>query len=154
VVPPENQVIEALVGRDWTIAVAESLTGGLIASRLSSCPGTEARMLGGVVTYETSAKRRVLDVEGPVVTADAARQMAEAVRALFGADVGVGITGVAGPTRQEDQPVGTVFVGWSFGDGAEARQLSCAGSPEQIRHGSATHALELLCAALADEEAR
>jgi nicotinamide-nucleotide amidase len=144
IVPPENEVIEELVAAGWTVAVAESLTGGMVAARLSACPGTEAKMLGGVVTYDTSAKRRVLAVEGDVVTDSAARQMASAVKELFGADVGVGLTGVAGPARQEDQPVGTVFVGWSLPDGEGSQQLSCAGAPEQIRHGAATQALVLL----------
>ena len=148
VVPVENEVIESLLGAGWTIAVAESLTGGAISARLCSCPGTEDRMLGGIVSYATSAKRDVLDVEGDVVSGPASMQMARSVRSLFGADVGLSLTGVAGPERQEGQPVGTVFVGWSTPRGDGCRELACAGAPEQIRRESASHALEVLLDAL------
>lgn len=144
VVPIENEVVEALVALDWRIAVAESMTGGAIAARLCSCPGTEERMLGGVVTYATDAKRRVLDVTDEVVTAEAAMTMARSVRELFGAEVGLGLTGVAGPDRQEGEPVGTVFVGWSTPDGEWCRQLACAGAPEQIRREATSHAMRVL----------
>jgi len=148
VVPVENRVVERLVDEGWKVAIAESLTGGLISARLCSCPGTEDRMLGGVVSYATEAKRRVLDVDGDVVSAQAAVQMAEAVTALFGAEVGLSLTGVAGPERQEGQPVGTVFVGWSTPLGSGCRRLACAGGPEQIRRESAQRALEVLLEAL------
>jgi len=154
VVPVENQVIEALLGASWTIAVAESLTGGTISARLCSCPGTEDRMLGGIVSYATSAKRDLLDVDGDVVSGPASVQMARSVRSLFGADVGLSLTGVAGPQRQEGRPVGTVFVGWSTPRGDGYRALACAGSPEQIRRESASYSLEVLLDALAGERAR
>jgi nicotinamide-nucleotide amidase len=144
VVPVENQVIEALVDADWTVAAAESLTGGLLAARLCSCPGTEERMLGGVVSYTTDAKRRVLGVVGEVVTEGAAMTMARSVRELFGADVGVGVTGVAGPERQEGEPVGTVFVGWTTPHGDGSRRLACAGAPEQIRREAASRSMQVL----------
>jgi PncC family amidohydrolase len=105
-------------------------------------------MLGGVVSYATETKRRVLGVEGDVVTPTAALQMARAVCQVVGSDVGLSVTGVAGPERQEDQPVGTVFVGWSTPTGAGCRQLACAGSPDQIQRESAEHALRVLGAAL------
>jgi PncC family amidohydrolase len=148
VVPVENRVIEALVAADWTIAIAESLTGGVISALLCSCPGTEDRMLGGVVSYATAAKRRVLDVRGDVVTGDAALTMARSVRDLFGADVGLSLTGVAGPERQEGQPVGTVFVGWRTPAHDGCTHLSLAGAPEQIRREAAAAALEVLLHAL------
>jgi len=154
VIPVENEVVEELVAAGWTVAIAESLTGGTISARLSSCPGTEDRMLGGVVSYATDAKRRVLDVDGDVVTSSAAVQMARAVRDLFAADVGLSLTGVAGPVRQEDQPVGTVFVGWSTPSGDGYRRLACAGAPEQIRRESADQALLLLRDALRAEGRR
>jgi nicotinamide-nucleotide amidase len=147
VVPVENAIIEALVERGWTVAVAESLTGGAVSARLCSCPGTEDRMLGGVVGYATEAKRRVLGVTADgVVSAAAGGQMARAVRELFGADVGLGVTGVAGPERQEGQPVGTVFVGWSTPEIDSGAQLACAGAPEQIRREATEQALRLLLA--------
>jgi PncC family amidohydrolase len=148
VVPVENEVIEALDSNGWTIAVAESLTGGTVAARLCSCPGTDGRMLGGVVSYSTESKRHLLDVDGPVVSGAAATQMARRVRELFGAEVGLSLTGVAGPDRQEGQPVGTVFVGWSTPGAEGCRQLSCAGAPEQIRRESAERSLGVLLEAM------
>jgi nicotinamide-nucleotide amidase len=140
-VPVENEIVERLSERGWTVAVAESLTGGAISARLCSCPGVEGRVLGGVVSYDTGVKRSVLGVEGPVVTAEAAVQMAGAVRQLLDADAGIGVTGVAGPERQEDQPVGTVFVGWCTPSGSGWTRLACAGAPDQIRRETAEQAL-------------
>jgi PncC family amidohydrolase len=154
VIPIENEVIEALVARGWTIAVAESLTGGAVAARLCSCPGTEGRMSGGMVSYSTESKRRLLDVEGPVVSGAAATQMARRIRELFGSEVGLSLTGVAGPERQEDQPVGTVFVGWSTPESEGCRQLSCAGAPEQIRRQAAERSLGVLVEALRQRTGR
>jgi nicotinamide-nucleotide amidase len=148
VVPVENEVVEALVEAGWTIAIAESLTGGIISARLCSCPGTEDRMLGGVVSYATAAKRRVLGVVDEVVSGQAAMTMARSVRELFDADVGLSLTGVAGPERQEDEPVGTVFVGWATPTGEGCTQLACAGAPDQIRREAATASLRVLLGAL------
>ena len=102
-------------------------------------------MLGGVVSYATEAKRRVLDVGGDVVTGDAALTMARSVRELFGADVGLSLTGVAGPERQEGQPVGTVFVGLAISDGEpEALELRLPGDRKRIREFATISALDLL----------
>jgi nicotinamide-nucleotide amidase len=150
VVPVENVLVDSLADRGWSIAVAESLTAGVVAARLCLCPGTEDRVLGGVVSYSTAAKRQVLHVSAAdVVTPDAARQMADAVRELFGAHVGLGVTGVAGPERQNGHPVGTVFVGWRTPEGEGDLALSCAGSPEQIRQVAADQAIRCLNAVLA-----
>jgi nicotinamide-nucleotide amidase len=148
-VPAENRIVEALVERGWTVAVAESLTAGAVARRLCLCPGTEDRVLGGVVAYSTRAKREVLSVKADgVVTGEAVIQMASGARDVFGSDVGVASSGVAGPESQEDQPVGTVFVGWSTPEGEGSVQLACAGTPEQIRQEATERALELLLDAL------
>ena len=115
----EHAVGAALVARGLTLAVAESLTGGLVASRLVDVPGASAWFRGGVVSYATDVKFSVLDVpEGPVVTAEAAAAMATGVRDLLGADVGLGVTGVAGPDSAEGQPPGTVFLAVVVGDAA------------------------------------
>lgn len=114
----ERAVGEQLLEGQQTLAVAESLTGGLIASRLTETPGSSAWFRGGVVSYASEVKFDVLGVpEGPVVSAEAAVAMAAGVRALLKADIGLGITGVAGPTEQEGQPVGTVFGGLALADG-------------------------------------
>jgi nicotinamide-nucleotide amidase len=144
VVPLENEIVERLTELDWTVSVAESLTAGALSARLCSCPGVEGRVLGGLVSYDTAVKRTVLGVEGPVVSADAAVQMARSVRDLLGTDTGLGVTGVAGPERQEDQPVGTVFVGWCTPTTSGATRLACAGAPDQIRRETAEQALRIL----------
>jgi PncC family amidohydrolase len=149
VVPIENLVVDELIARGWRVAVAESLTAGAVAARLCWVPGTDDRVLGGVVAYTDGAKRRVLGTTvDDVVSAEAAAEMAGTVRDLFGADVGLSLTGVAGPDRQEGQPVGTVFVGWSTPAEAGHIELACAGTPEQIRHEAANRAMTALLAAL------
>jgi len=109
-------VLAALRSRGWTIAVAESLTGGLVVSSLVDVAGASASVRGGVVAYATEVKADVLGVD-PVLLATAgavdsgvARQMADGVRRLLGADVGVATTGVAGPEPQDGNPVGTVWI--------------------------------------------
>ena len=99
------------------MATAESCTGGLLAGRLSARPGSSAYVLGGVAAYANRAKEELLDVpagcsrEHGAVSAEVAAALAEGARARFGADVGVGITGVAGPGGgTADKPVGTVHV--------------------------------------------
>jgi nicotinamide-nucleotide amidase len=149
VVPVENEVVERLVASRMTIAVAESLTAGTVAARLCAVPDTQDLVAGGVVTYPTAAKRRVLGVTANgVVTAEAAMQMATGVRELFGSDIGLALTGVAGPAPQEDRPPGTVFVGWATPSGTGTIELSVAGTPEQIRWEAASGALRCLLAEL------
>ena len=118
-----------------TLAVAESMTGGLVASRLVDVPGSSAWFKGGVVSYDSEVKFDVLGVRrGPVVCEEAAIQMAEGVRSLLKADVGLSVTGVAGPAEQEGQPVGTVWFGIAIGDRpAEAVHLRLPGGRQQIR---------------------
>src|SRR5215469_17225570 len=106
----EVAVAARLIERGLTFGVAESLTGGLIASRLVNVPGASAWFRGGVVAYASEVKYEVLGVPaGPVVTEPAAAAMAEGARKVTGADVGLGITGVAGPDDQEGVAPGTIF---------------------------------------------
>ncbi len=108
----EVAVAARLIVRSLSFGVAESLTGGLIASRLVNVPGASKWFRGGVVAYDSHVKFDVLGVPlGPVVTEAAAAAMAEGVARVTGADVGLGITGVAGPDDQEGVPPGTLFVG-------------------------------------------
>ena len=131
----EYAVGHALLQRGWTMAVAESFTGGLVASRLVNVAGSSAWFKGGVVAYDPELKFGVLGVtRGPVVTADTARQMAEGVRRVSGSDVGLATTGVAGPEPQEDVPVGTVFLGLVLPDQpSEAIELRLPGDRDRIR---------------------
>ena len=112
----EDAVAAVLVGRGLTLGLAESLTGGLAASRLVNVPGASRWFRGSVVSYASEVKFTVLGVpEGPVVSEDAARAMADGARRVLGSDIGLSITGVAGPDPQDGQPPGTVFVGLSRG---------------------------------------
>ena len=146
----EVAVANRLLALDLTLGVAESLTGGLIASRLVNVPGTSEWFRGGVVSYDSQVKFDVLGVpEGPVVTEAAAAAMAEGVRKVVGADVGLGITGVAGPDDQEGVAPGTIFVGLAFPDRlTETRELRLPGDRERVRQYSAISALDLLRRAL------
>ncbi|HEX2478068.1 MAG TPA: competence/damage-inducible protein A [Geminicoccaceae bacterium] len=141
----ESVVIDLLGERDLTLAVAESVSGGLAAYRLSGVPGTREVFKGGVVAYASQVKFEVLGVpRGPVVCEVAARAMADSVRRLLGADVGLATTGVAGPKEQDGQPVGTVFLGLAIGDQAEAKEVRLPGDPDRVRQYAVISALDLL----------
>ncbi len=146
----EVAVANRLVAHGLTFGVAESLTGGLIASRLVNVPGASAWFRGGVVAYASEVKFDVLGVPvGPVVSEAAALAMAEGARKVTGADVGLGITGVAGPDDQEGVAPGNLFVGLALPDRpAEARQLRVPGDRERVRQYGAISALDLLRRAL------
>lgn len=132
--PMEAVVGDLLVERGLTVAVAESLTGGLVASRMVSVPGSSGWFRGGVVAYDSQVKYDLLGVpEGPVVSEAAAMAMADGVRRLLGADVGLATTGVAGPTEQEGHPPGTVWLGVALGDDVDAVQVRLPGDRDRIR---------------------
>ena len=106
----EAVVLQLLREQGLTLGTAESVTGGLIASRLTSVPGASEVFRGSVVSYASEVKYDVLGVpQGPVVTEEAAAAMAEGACRVLGCDVGVATTGVAGPAEQEGLPAGTVF---------------------------------------------
>ena len=124
-----------------SVAVAESCTGGMLASKIVSTPGSGDWFRGGVVAYHREVKFGLLAVpEGPVVTRRAAQAMAVGVRSLLGADIGVGITGVAGPEEEEGQPVGTVYVAVSHVADEQATLLCLSGDPYQVRRAATDHA--------------
>ncbi len=130
----ESAVGVLLEAKGLHLAVAESMTGGLVASRLVDVPGSSTWFKGGVVAYDSEVKFDLLGVRrGPVVSEEAAVQMALGVRERLGADVGLSVTGVAGPAEQDGQPVGTVWLGFAFGDAAEAVHLRLPGGRRQIR---------------------
>jgi nicotinamide-nucleotide amidase len=143
----EFAVAAQLLRTGRTLAVAESLTGGLVASRLVAVEGASNWFRGAVVAYATDAKQSVLDLPAdvPAVSAAAAEALAAGAARALGADVGLATTGVAGPTEQDGQPVGTVFVGMVIGDEAPtAVQLLLPGDRERIRQFSTISALDLL----------
>ncbi|MET9804086.1 CinA family protein [Streptomyces sp. NPDC006368] len=153
-----NQAARALAllaERDQTVAVAESLTGGLVAAELTSVPGASRSFRGSVTAYATALKHELLGVdetllaERGAVDPDVALQMAAGVRTRLGAGWGVATTGVAGPDPQDGQPVGTVFVAVCGPvDGALAAgkvlALRLNGDRAEIRRESARSVLELL----------
>jgi competence/damage-inducible protein CinA-like protein len=146
----EVAVATRLLARGLSFGVAESLTGGLIASRLVNVPGASTWFKGGVVAYDSQVKFDVLGVPtGPVVTEAAAAAMAEGAARVTRADVGLGITGVAGPDEQEGVAPGTVFVGLALpGRPTESRQFRLPGDRERVRQYGAITALDLLRRAL------
>lgn len=152
----EEAVALVLLDRQLSLGVAESLTGGLMASRLVDVPGASRWFRGGVVAYDSAVKHSVLDVPvGPVVSEAAAGAMATGARRVLGADVGLGITGVAGPDPQEGHPPGTVFVGLALPDNQLiTRELHLPGDRPRVRQYSAISALDLLRRALLDQPAR
>jgi nicotinamide-nucleotide amidase len=145
----EDVVAAQLIERALTLAVAESVTGGLIASRLVGVAGASQWFRGGVVSYASQVKFDLLKVPvGPVVSGDAAEAMAIGVRTLLKADVGLSVTGVAGPEEQDGQPAGTVFVGLSIGEDLQHVALRLPGDRPRVRAYSAISSLDVLRRAL------
>lgn len=146
----ESVVLELLRQRGLTLATAESLTGGMVGSRLCDVPGASEVYLGGVVSYAAAVKHELLGVpEGPVVTEAAARAMAAGVRSLLGADVAVAATGVAGPAEQEGRPPGTVCLGVVLGDPeaggvVDSMEVRLPGRRTQVRQFTVITLLGLL----------
>ncbi|AJC55590.1 nicotinamide-nucleotide amidohydrolase family protein [Streptomyces sp. 769] len=149
--------LEVLAGRGQSLAVAESLTGGLVAGELTAVPGASRVVRGAVTAYATDVKRELLGVDGALLAArgavdgEVARQMARGVRRVLGADWGIATTGVAGPDPQDGQPVGTVYVAVQGPDGQESvRRLALAGDRDRIRRDSVQAVLALLLSELAE----
>ena len=147
--PDVAGLLGALEARGWTLATAESLTGGLLSATIVDVPGASRVLRGAVVAYATDVKRSVLGVDGGLLAAhgavhrDVARQMAERVREVLGADVGVATTGVAGPDPQDGQQPGTVFVAASGPRGTQVRRLHLAGERATVRAGTVAAAIDL-----------
>ena len=147
----DEETMEAAIGKllvasGQSIAVAESFTGGIIASRMVAVPGASAFFRGGIVAYDAEVKYSLLGLErGPVVSAAAAAAMAEGVRRAIGADVGLATTGVAGPDPQEGLEPGTCFVGIALpGQPAEGLALSLVGGRNRMREMGAITSLDAL----------
>lgn len=147
----ESVVLDELRARRWTLATAESLTGGLVAARLTAIPGASDVVRGAVVSYASAVKHELLRVpDGPVVSEAAAAAMATGVRRVLGADVGIALTGVAGPAEQEGQPVGTVCLAVAVpgADPPRTTTVRFGGQRDQIRQMAVISALDLARRAL------
>jgi nicotinamide-nucleotide amidase len=142
----ESAVLSRLRARGWTLGVAESVTGGLIGGRIANVPGASETFRGTIACYATDVKRSLLDVNAsPVVSEEAARQMAVGAQRVLGADVGIAVTGVAGPSEQEGVAVGTVCFGIALPDGTvEAVTARLPGDRERVRQFSTISLLNLL----------
>lgn len=143
-------IIDKLAGDGWTIATAESLTGGGLVSRLVDVPGASRVVRGGACTYAVDTKASVLGVSerrlaqtGPV-DREVAIEMAQGARTLFGATVGVATTGVAGPGAFDGFPAGTVHVACAYPGGHAHRLLSLEGDRAAVRRGAIDAALRLV----------
>lgn len=162
---PAADVVRLLTVKGRTLAVAESLTGGLVAADITSVPGASKAFRGSVTAYATELKHELLGVDATLlaqrgaVDPQVAAQMAAGVRKALGADWGIATTGVAGPAPQDGKPVGTVFVavdgpcavdsGSAGGGKVEALRLN--GDREEIRRESVRSVLALLLAELVSE---
>lgn len=138
------EVISLLIGQRLHIAVAESLTGGRLVAELIDVPGASETVLGGIVAYNTELKKSILDVDAATLNVhgavhpDVAIQMAVRVRDVLAAhgrsaEVGVGVTGVAGPDTQDGHEPGTVFFGIAIGSDVRVKELSLSGDRDSIR---------------------
>ncbi|MFN2505147.1 MAG: competence/damage-inducible protein A [Acidimicrobiales bacterium] len=141
----ERVVANLLTERGLTMGVSESLTGGLVGDRLSETEGASKWFRGSIVAYDSEVKYDLLRVpKGPVVSARAAHAMAEGACRALRADVGLGITGVAGPTTQDDQPVGTVFMAVSMAGRTEGKEAHFPGDRQHVRQFSTVDVLDVL----------
>jgi len=141
----EHAVALLLDGHGLTLGLAESITGGLMGARLTDVAGASGFFRGSIVSYASEVKFDLLDVpEGPVVSAQAVEAMAVGARKCLGADVGLAVTGVAGPAEQDGQPVGTVFIGLAIDDDVESVQLRLPGDRRRIREFTVISAMNLL----------
>ncbi len=144
------RLVPALQQRSLTLAVAESLTGGLVMATLTEIPGASAVLRGGPVVYATDTKTSALGVDAALVASrgpvdpQVAEAMAVGVRTVWQADLGLATTGVAGPERQAGHPVGEVYV--AVADSAGVTVIACdlrqGGTRQVIRHLAVERALE------------
>ena len=143
-------LLDRLAAEGETVAVAESLTGGLVCSTLVTPPGASRVVVGGIVAYQTDVKASVLGVpdallaEKGAVDPDVALSMAHHVRTKFGATIGLSTTGVAGPDMQDGVPVGTVFVALVSDRDEIVDKFEFQGTRDDIRHLAVGASLMLL----------
>jgi nicotinamide-nucleotide amidase len=145
-----TEILSLLTASDMTVAAAESLTGGLVAAALTDVPGSSAAFRGGVVAYAPELKaailgvdKKMLDVHGPVY-APVAAAMADGVRKLLDATVGVATTGVAGPGPADGWPAGTVHIAVSLADDTVVRTMALNGNRDEVRRLTVERVLGLL----------
>ena len=145
----QERLIHRLADRGLTVAVAESLTGGLVVADLVSVPGASAVVRGGIVAYATELKHDLLGVDaallaaGGPIQAAVAEQMAAGVRERLSADLGLATTGVAGPDPQDGHPPGEVWIAVASVAGIRSVRLELGGDRAAIRHETVEAVIEL-----------
>ena len=145
----ESVVLQLLRERGWSLGLAESVTGGLVAGRITNVPGASEVFRGCIVCYANDVKFDLLGVPaGPVVSEAAAVAMAQGAQRVLGSHVALSLTGVAGPAEQDGMAVGTLCVGIAIGENVLARTLRLPSQREQMRQMSVISALDLLRRAL------
>jgi nicotinamide-nucleotide amidase len=147
----EQAVVQRLIETGKTVAVAESCTGGMLGARLTETPGSSAAFLGGILSYSNEAKAELLGVDRELlvthgaVSAPVAKAMAQGARERLGADIGISITGVAGPDGgTPEKPVGLVYIGVARGEKVRAVENHFIGIRADVRRRSTQMALQLL----------
>lgn len=147
----EEVVLKLMTERKLTISLAESCTGGLISSRLTDVPGASASLMCGVTSYSNEAKIKILGVNEATivqygaVSSQTAEEMAVGVRKLNGTDIGLSVTGIAGPDGgSAEKPVGLCYVGIAIGDAVKSEKFLFNGSRKRIKWNSSSRALDLL----------
>jgi len=147
----EEQIGELLSQRGWTVAVAESCTGGLLGHRITNVPGSSAYFQGGVVSYSAEAKERILGVphgvlaEHGAVSKETALAMAQGVRRIFSTDIALSVTGIAGPAGgTPEKPVGLVYIGLATEGVALWEKHTWEGNRSENKELSAEASLKLL----------
>jgi len=154
--PTPAEVVRALAERGLTVAVAESLTGGLVVAELVSVPGASAVVRGGVVAYATELKHELLGVDaallaaGGPIQAAVAEQMATGVRLRLGADLGLATTGVAGPDPQDGHAPGEVWIAVATSAGVTSLRLELGGDRVAVRRETVEAVLGLVLAQLGE----
>ena len=147
----EIEIGEILTKKNFTIACAESCTGGLLTSKLTDVAGSSAYVKGAVVSYTNEIKNKILHVNEETlekfsaVSEQTAKEMAANVRQIFNTNIGVSITGIAGPGGgTAEKPVGTVYIGVSGANGEKIQRFQFSGSRTEIKEKSAESALKMI----------
>lgn len=154
----EESVIQMLKERELTLTTAESLTGGMVAARITNVPGASEVFKQGIVTYSNRAKRKLLDVkkstlkEYGAVSEKTAKEMAKNGAFITGADVCISLTGIAGPGTEEDKPVGLVYMACSYNNKITVREYHFKGERAKIRENAVVKALTLLRECILEDE--
>ena len=147
----EKRIARSLIARNKTLAIAESCTGGLVCDRLTNIPGSSAFLVGGIIAYSNTIKKKFLKIPPALlsrhgaVSAPVAQSLAHNIRKLFKTDIGIGITGIAGPSGGSvHKPVGRVYIGVSLSGKNIVEEFNFKGPRKSIKNQAATKALEML----------